>query len=194
MAVKIGGNKVVVENKGGGNVMKPGTYMARLVQAVYAGKQENIDYNTKQTVIEDTFLFTFEFPTELIEYEGEEKPRWLSRSVKISDYEKSNFFQVCNALKAGYDPENDDPFEMLGLPCMVTTGHTKTGKARVMNVNSPVSGIPVPELVNEAVAFSVAGPDMAAFFKLPEWVQKVCVANKDFEGSQLQILLEEENS
>ena len=193
MAVKIGGQTVNVSG-GGGKVMSPAMYPARLVQAIYLGTQENQDYNTKEMVDEDTFLFTFEFPTELVEYNGEEKPRWLSRSVKISDFEKSNFYKICNALKPGYSPEKDDPFEMVNSPCMVTTGLTKTGKARIMDVNPAVAGFPIPDLVSDPVVFNVKAPDMAAFMKLPEWLQNICVKNKDFEGSDLQLLLDEENN
>ena len=197
MAVNIGGKKV---NVGGGgkkrDLLAPTMYPARLAQAIYVGMQDNVDYNTKKDVVEDTFIFTFEFPTEKVDVNGELLPRWISRSVKISDYEKSNFFKICNALKAGgeYNPEEDDPFGFVGLACMVTIAHTATGKEKVASVNPAVSGFPVPELEGDAAFFSVSTPDMTEFFKLPEWVQKICTKNKEFAGSDLEKLLSEDDT
>ena len=191
MAVKIGGKKQAVSG-GNGNVMKKGMKPARLVQVAHVGMQPNIDFNTKEEVLEDTFYFTFEFPNERVEYDGKDQPRWLSRGCKVSDYKESNFFKICTALNGGdYDPEEDDPFEMVGNAAMVTVGHTKTGKAKVTDVNTTVEGFPVPELENPTAAFTVHAPDINELFKLPEWLQKVATKNEDFKGSQLEALLEE---
>ena len=66
----------VKETKGGGGApIEPGAYPARCVGVVDLGIQHN-DFNNKD---QEKVRLIFELPTERVQVDGEDKPRWLSK-------------------------------------------------------------------------------------------------------------------
>lgn len=168
-------------------VLEIDTYPARLVQVIGVGTHEQFDWQTKESQgKKPRVMLTFELPTETAEFDGEEKPRWISREYTISFNEMSTMFKIINAI----DPKDEcdgDLAEMLGLPCTITIAHTKTGKAKIASVNALSKGMAVDELFNDTRSFDMDSPDMEVFKTLPDWIKdKVRTADEFVEGSAIK--------
>ena len=80
--------------------------------------------------------------------------------------------------------------ELLGHPCTLTVAHTKKGRAKVGSVTPPMKGLQVPEPKNQPKFFDTTAPDVEIFSSLPQWIQDKIKSNLDYEGSELQAVLE----
>ena len=178
MATKL--NEIKTEKKEYGRV-EDGTYPARIVQLIMLGSQVQTDWQTGEAkedkegnvIYKEEVWVTFEFPTERVQYtndEGEEvdRPRWQSKNYVLSMNEKANFFKMLNAV----NPEAETLHDLLGKAGTVTVGSTSSGKAKITGVNSPMKGMPVPELENDAVVYDLDEPDQEVFDSLPDFLQE----------------------
>lgn len=160
-----------------------GTYPARVVQIIDIGLQVE-DY--KGEVKEKNKVFvTFEFPTETITIDDEEKPRWLSKEFVVSFHEKSALTALINAVPKELEYLSD----LIGEAVMVGVGTTSSGKAKVTSVAKLMKGVNIPGLQNKSVAFDFDEPDMDVFHSLPEFLQTKIKEAKNFEGSEVERLL-----
>ena len=164
--------------------LEDGTYMCRVVQLIDLGVQED-EYEGEKKVGHKIFI-NFEFPTEMIMINEEEKPRWLGKEFGVSLHEKS----VLTKLIAAADPDGKATSKgrnlkgLLNLPLMVTVGSTATGNAKIAGLARLMKGMTVPELVNPVVFFDLDGGDLEQFEKLPEWVQGKITSSVDFDDTQ----------
>lgn len=157
------------------------TYPARLVQAIDIGSHEQFDWQTKESNgIKPRVILTFELPTELYEFDGESKPRWISREYTLSYNEKSTMFKILGSL----DPNDEADgviSEVLGAPCSLTIGHTKTGKAKIASISGVAKGMTVDELYNEPRFFDRDEPDMEQWKLLPDWIKGKIKESEEYE-------------
>lgn len=183
MALKIG--EAPKGNKDYGR-LDEGTHMARLVQVIDLGVQKT-EYKGEEKEVPRVWL-VFEFPTETIEINGEDKPRWQGREYTVSYGDKSNLGQLVKAL----DPEGNAKSlaDLLGKACMVSIGSTGTGKAKITNVVPASKKIPVPELANDPVAFDMDNPDMDVFGSLPQWLKDKITSSVNYHKTKLAAVLE----
>lgn len=167
--------------------VEDGTYMARIVQVVDLGVQKG-EYKGEE-YIRPEVMITFEFPTETLTIEGEEKPRWLSRQYTVSMNEKSALYSLVNAA----DPDGkatkkgSNAKGLLSLPVMVTVGSTATGNAKVVGVSRMMKGMSIPELYNDPVFFELDSNDTAnkqAFEGLPDWLKEKIQTSMNFSTSK----------
>jgi hypothetical protein len=146
-----------------------GTYPARLVQIISLGVHETEWQG--QTKTAPKVMLTFELPTETININGEDQPRWISREFNLSLHEKSSLTPVVKAL----DPKGEcqDLTDLLGKPCMVQVGSTASNNAKITNIVAPMKGMPVAPIYNEAkmVAFDFDEPDLELFATFPQFMQ-----------------------
>ena len=146
-----------------------GTYPARLVQIISLGVQETEWQG--QTKTAPKVMLTFELPTETININGEDQPRWISKEFNLSLHEKSSLTPVVKAL----DPKGEcqDLTDLLGKPCMVQVGSTASNNAKITNIVAPMKGMPVAPIYNEAkmVAFDFDSPDLELFATFPQFMQ-----------------------
>jgi len=166
-----------------------GNYPARLVQIVELGIQPMEDWQTGEAKDPKPRCFlTFEFPTELIEVGGEEKPRWYGKEYTISAHELAGMLKVVKAL----DPagEEMDLTKLIGKPCMVEIGTTSTGKPKIVSVSKLMKGVSVDELANAPVVVELDDLDKAAYGKLPDWLKEKITGALDYEGSDAQLVIE----
>jgi len=169
-------------HKGGSDipVLDVDTYPARLVQAIDVGTHEQFDYQTKKSQgFKPRVILTFELPTELYEFDGEEKPRWISREWTLSYNKKSTMFKIIQALDPK-DEANGVISEMLGAPCSLTIGHSKTGKAKIGSIGAVTKGMTVDELFNEPRFFDMDAPDMEQFKAMPEWIRDKIKESREY--------------
>jgi hypothetical protein len=176
-----------------------GTYPARVVQVVLLGKHKATDWQTgKQRfyddgnpVIQNLVMFTFEFPTETIEIDGEDKPRWYSKEYNASTNEMSSLMAVLKALD---EDKSLDLSNTVGKPCLVTIGSTSNDKPKVTGVTKVPKGMEVGELVNESRVFDPYDPDMEVWEKLPNFIRVKIKEAEDFDNMKLKKLLDVERA
>lgn len=152
--------------------IEDGTYPARIVQIIDLGLQENEwQGETKQ---QPKVFINFEFPTERITVDGEDRPRWLGKEYTMSSHEKSQLYQVLMAADPGgkLTANGKKIKPLLGQPLMVTVGSTASGNAKIVSVARLMKGLTVGELENPAILFDLDNPDEEVYNKLPKWVQE----------------------
>lgn len=169
--------------------IEDGTYPARIAQIIDIGQQKQTDWQTGEVkvyddgneVIKPEVFINFEFGTERIEVNGEDKPRWLGRSFIISAHEKSKMYELMQATAPGATSIS----EALGKACTVTVGSTSTGNAKITGISPMMRGMQVQELENPTTVFDFDEPDMAVWEKIPEWLQGKVKTAENFNGSKL---------
>lgn len=137
----------VKETKGGGSApIEPGAYPARCVGVVDLGIQHN-DFNNKD---QEKVRLIFELPTERVQVDGEDKPRWLSKPYTASLHEKSTLRHDLDAWRgkpftqeelAGFNLAN-----VINAPCLLTVvnqegKNTKANEVALAYVNDTTPGI-----------------------------------------------------
>lgn len=188
--------KVQEPHDGGGEDfgrIEDGSYPARLVQIIDIGEQERIDFDTgKPTGQYQRRLFlTFEFPTETIEMNGEEWPRWQSMEVTLSFHKRAKLPQIVSALDPKY--QVTDLSELVGRPALVTIGSTKNGRPKITNIVQLPKGMQVEDLKSPPVVFDMDDFDVEVFNTLPNFIQNRIKEAKNFSADMLPDNNEEES-
>lgn len=169
------------EKSSGGNYapIEAGTYPARCCGVVDLGLQ-HVEYQGQQKDQEKVLLM-FELPTERMEVNGEDKPRWQSIKYTMSLNEKAGLRKALDAWRGkpmtAEELQGFNVGNLLNAPCMLTIVQ-KEGKngtyTTISGISKPMKGIPIPELENEPILFDMESNDAEEMFqKLPEWVQKI---------------------
>ncbi len=166
--------------------VEDGTYMCRIAQLVDLGVQK-FEWQGEEKEAHKVFI-TFEFPTERIIVNEEDRPRWLSKEYTVSNHEKSGLYALVQAA----DPDGKATRKgtyvkgLLGLPVMVTVASTASGNAKVASVARLMKGMAVPELENPVSFFDLDKPDMAVFEKFPQWLKDKITSGVDFDPAMLK--------
>lgn len=155
--------------------LEGGTYMAVCVGVIDIGEQKNEAYNK----YENKVILIFEIPSETVEVDGQQKPRWVSKTYTASLNEKSNLSKHLVSWRGrSFDEEeltNYDVSEVLGKTAMIQI-LCEQGETGSYNVIAGVSGIPKgfppPEAQSELLMYDMDEPDEEMFGKLPEWIQE----------------------
>ena len=162
-----------------------GTYPARLTQVIGLGVQPMEDYQTGEPKDpKHRVILTFEFPTELINIGGEDKPRWYMKEYTLSNHEKAGIVKLVNAL----DPTGGTTAlnELVGKPCMVVIGTTSSGKAKITGVTALMKGLEVAKLSKPPLVFDPSEPDLNTFNGFPDWLKEKLTTALNFQGSALE--------
>ena len=173
--------------------MDGGTYMAVCVAVVDLGEQYKQFEKQKQGKYAEECMFIFEIPSERVEVDGEDKPRWLSsRRFTVSLHERAALYQMLTSWRgkaltdAELDPQGEgfDLMQMAGVPAMlsVTIAEKDDGSKfnRIEAVTGFPKGIPAPQPENEILIFDADEQDMAVLDKLPEWIQNIIRKSTQF--------------
>lgn len=168
--------------------VEPGTYFAVCIGAVDLGEQETT-YNNK-TRYTNQLQIIFELPSELIEIDGEEQPRQLSRRFAVSLSTKSNlrkFIETWYGKKFTDDAIREfDTRELLGKPAMLSVVLSEDGNyANIASAAALPKGMEAPKAKSELIDFDVEDWDDAAFQKLPEWLQELIKKSTQYKSDHL---------
>ena len=154
-----------------------GTYMFVCVGVIDIGEQLNEMYKNYS----DKVMFIYEIPTETLEIDGEQKPRWLSKEYTMSLSNKSNLKKDIESwlgrqltedeVKAGFDLT-----QMLGKAGQISVivEDSKDGTRQYNKITSILGipkGIPSPEAVGELISYDIDAHNEAVFEKIPEWIR-----------------------
>ena len=82
--------------------IEAGMHPVRIVQIVDSGLQKQRAWQGEEKSPAYELYVTFEFPTQRIEIDGESRPMWKSKVIKMSSHEKSTCYKWYNKL----DPTN----------------------------------------------------------------------------------------
>ena len=174
---------LVMKNDGIDFELTPeGTHIATCYLVVDLGNQKT-SYQGVESV-KPQVLVGWELTNELMK---DGRPFVASRNYNAFFSEKANLRRDLESWRGRKFTEDElqgfDVSKLLGVPCQVTITHS-TGEKVYANV-STVTGLPkgvvAPPLVNEAVLYDQDVPNIDAFNKLHEWIQKkVTAAVPDF--------------
>jgi hypothetical protein len=182
------------ETTGGGfekSLLEESNYMARVVQVIDMGIQPQRAFQGQEKPPVQQIRVTYELVTEFLEGD-ETKPRWISEQFPLyslgSDRAKSTKRYLM------LDPTREhkgDWSKLVGSPCLVhvTKWVSKDGSKEgngVGSVGKPLSGMPVPELVNEGSFFDYDAPNMDMFTAFPDWLKELLTEAGNYPGSALQ--------
>lgn len=158
-------------------ILEADTYPARCISLIDIGEQMNeMSGNCRPEII-----LTFELPTEFIEVEGEQKPRYMSSTFTNSLSERAKLRGMLEMWrgKAFTDDELKafDLRNILGMPCMLSIVHrqAKNGKtyANIGGISKLAKGMTIPDALSPLTEFDLDAPDaLDKLETLPEWVQE----------------------
>lgn len=161
-----------------------GTYMGVCVAVIDLGQQYKQYEKQKQGRYVEQCLFIFEIPSERVQVDGQDKPRWLSsKRFTVSLHERSALFQLLTSWRgkalseAELDPagEGFDLMQMAGQGAMLSVSVNEKDDGSRSNKIEAVTGFPKgiapPKPESEILVFDADDPDMEVFAKLPEWIQ-----------------------
>jgi hypothetical protein len=172
-----------IKKKSGSSVppMEAGTYPAVCVGIVDLGEQ----YSETFKKYSDKLLVIWEIPSQTIEIDGEDKPRWLSKDFSASLNEKSNLYQTLVSWRGKAFTENEltedengfmqfSVLDMLGTGCFLQViVEEKDGNSynRITSVISLPAGMSAPTTETPLIAFDMDAWDDEVFNSLPVWIQ-----------------------
>jgi len=158
--------------------LEAGTYVGVCCSVVDLGLQKT-SYNGNDREV-NQILLTFEIPDELIEYDNEMKPRWISNTYTFSMNEKSRLRNDLKTWRGRDFTETEmkdyNLAKLLGAPCMVNVTNTlKNGNVYAgigSIVKLPKSVQPGSIVPSKKFQFDIDDRDTWAVFpELPQWVQ-----------------------
>ena len=173
-----------IKKKSGSSVppMDAGTYPAVCVGIVDLGEQ----YSETFKKYNDKLLVIWEIPSQTIEIDGEDKPRWLSKDFSASLHEKSVLYQTLvswrgKAFTEAELTEDENGFmqfsvlDMLGTGCFlqVIVEEKDSGSYnRITSVIALPTGMDVPKTETPLIAFDIDVWNDEVFTSLPGWIQE----------------------
>lgn len=169
---------LTVKESGGGSypVIEAGSYPARCVGVIDLGIQHN-EFTGKD---QERVRLVWELPTERVEMDGEDKPRWLSKPYTASLHEKATLRKDLDAWRgkpftqeelSGFDLHN-----VLNAPCILSVvnqeGKNGSVYAKVGGISKIMKGMEVPPLENPMFSFDMDADDAETVLEsLPKWMQ-----------------------
>lgn len=161
--------------------MDAGTYPAVCVGVVDLGEQ----YSETFKKYSDKLLIIWEIPSQIIQIDGEDKPRWLSKDFTASLNEKSSLCQTLVSWRGRAFTEKElavdengfmqfSVLDMLGTGCflqVIVEDKDSGSYNRITSVIALPAGMDTPPTNTPLIAFDMDAWDDKAFSALPGWIQ-----------------------
>lgn len=172
-----------IKKKSGSSVppMEAGTYPAVCVGIVDLGEQ----YSETFKKYSDKLLVIWEIPSQTIQIDGEDKPRWLSKDFTASLHEKSGLYQTLVSWRGKAFTEKEltvdengfmqfSVLDMLGAGCflqVVVEDKDSGSYNRITSVIALPAGMETPATNTSLIAFDMDAWDDGVFSALPGRIQ-----------------------
>ena len=165
-----------------------GTYIFVCVGVIDIGEQRNETFKNYS----DKMMFIFEIPSETLEIDGEQKPRWLSKEYTVSLSNKSNLKKDIESwmgaqLTDGQIKDGFDLRQLLGKGGQLSVIIEEGKEGRKYNKITSVIGLPkgmnAPETKNELISYDIDNHDQATFDKIPEWIRNKIMSSTQWKSS-----------
>lgn len=152
--------------------VEPGVYMAVCIGVIDLGEQ----YSEMYKKYSNKVMIIWELPGEMVEVDGEQKPRQLSREFVFSDSNKSHlrkFIESWNGRSYTDDEFGEfEIFDQVGKPCQLNVVLNETKEySNVDNLMPIPKGFPAPQSNTERIYWDMDAWNDETFKKLPEWIQ-----------------------
>lgn len=154
-----------------------GTYMFVCVGVIDLGEQRDDAYKD----CNDKVRLIFEIPSETLEINGEQKPRWLSKKYTKTFGRKSYLRKDIEAwLGCQFtDEEAKSGFELIQMlgkagQISVIVEDSKDGTKQYNKITSIIGipkGMPTPETSSELLTYDIDAHDDTVWEKIPEWIR-----------------------
>lgn len=167
---------LIVKDKQGPSIppVPNGTYTGICVGIVDLGEQ----YSEAFKKFSEKILIIWELPNELMDVDGEKKPRWLSKAFSKTLNKKSALVQMLVPWRGRPFTEEElkgfDLQEMLGLGCLMQVVVEENDDRQYNKITSIIglpTGMPQPTPINTPFSFDMDAWDDTVFDTLPGWVQ-----------------------
>lgn len=165
-------------------VAPAGTHAARLVQIIDLGIQDRPAFQGEAKKPCHQLHLTFELVDETAEFDGEEKPFWVSRVVNYSAHEKSALMKYRQAI----DPTAKDVTDLLDKPCMVEVvnkEHKGKTYANVVGVTPAPKKLKVEPLHGPTRVVEFEDGDIDAYNALPDFLKETMSKAHNWTDSPL---------
>lgn len=168
-------------------IVPNGTHVARCYSMIHLGTQE-WEYQGEQKR-SNKIRLTFEIPSEMRDFGGEEKPMVISKEYTLSLHEKSNLRKDLESWRgeAFTGTPRFDLTDMLGGCCMITITH-KTSNAgnkysSVTGVSKLPNGWECPEQINPSFVFNFFDNFNQEWLEeQPQWVQEQIKKTDEYQS------------
>ena len=153
--------------------VEPGVYIAVCVGVIDLGEQFSEKFKNYRNEVQ----FVWELSGEMVEVDGEMKPRQLSRTFSVATNKKSNlrgFLGGWNGVQYSDEQFSElDLFDQAGRACQLNVVLNDTGEyANVDSVIPLPKGMPAPTTDTAPILWNMDEWDDDKFSALPEWVQE----------------------
>lgn len=152
----------------------PNLYAGICVAVIDLGEQ----YSEMFKKYDNKVQIVWELPNApMIEVDGKQQPRQLSRTYTLAINKKSNLRKLLTGWNGvQYSDEafaELDLFEQLGKPCFLNVVLNDTGEYNNIETVTPIAaGFPVPTTATPFIKWDMDEWNEAEFAKLPEWAQE----------------------
>lgn len=173
-----------IKKKTGSSVppIEAGTYPAVCIGIVDLGEQ----YGETFKKYNNRLLIIWEIPSQTVQIDGEDKPRWLSKEFTASLHEKSGLYQTLvswrgKAFTEKELTEDENGFmqfsikDMLGTGCFLQVIIEEKDSGTYNRITSVISlpmGMDIPATETPLIAFDMDAWDDETFTALPAWIQE----------------------
>lgn len=162
--------------------IEPGVYMAVCIGFVDIGNQ----YSEFFKHYDNKCIFIWEIPGELVEVDGEMKPRQLSKEFKFSTDSRSNLRKFIESWTGVTYSDEDfaefDTDDLLGKACQLNVVLNDTKEyASVDYLMAIPKGFPAPKTNTPYINWDMKEWDDDKFQKLPEWIQNKIKKSTEYQ-------------
>ena len=162
--------------------MNPGVYMAVCIGVIDLGEQYSEVYKNYANKV----LLIFEFPTEMVEVDGEKKPRWISREFTFSTSKKSKLLEFIGSWNGKqYTAESFgevELFDQIGMPCQLQLVASESGEyTNISAVMQLPKGVDIERTESDTYAFDIDEWDDGVFDALPGWIQEKIKKSTEYQ-------------
>ncbi len=162
--------------------VEPGVYMAVCVGVVDLGEQ----YSEKFKNYANKVKFVWALPSELMEVDGKQEERQLSKEFTVSLSKKGGlrgFLESWNSKTYSDEEFGDvDLFEQVGKPCQLQVVLNETKEySNVANLMPIPKGMLAPASKTAFFTWDMDAWDDAAFEKLPQWTQEQIMKSTQYQ-------------
>lgn len=141
------------------------------------GYTKQVADDTGYPVVRPTYRVTYEFPTKIREFNGQQMPRWMKK-----DYTWGQIKKLAEALSV-------EPTGLPNQPCFVQIGVTEGGNDKIVSVSPVVEGMTVASLANSEVLFNFDEPEKDQWDNIPSWYAEDIKKATNYPGSKLEAML-----
>lgn len=168
--------------------VEPGVYMAVCVGVVDLGEQ----YSEKFKSYSNKVKFVWALPGELMEVDGKQEERQLSKEFTFSTSKKSNLRPFLEGWNGRTYTDEEfaelEIFDQIGKACQLQVVLNDTKEyANVANLMPIPKGLPAPTSKTAAFTWDMDSWDDAAFEQLPPWCQEQIKKSTQYQKDHVPV-------